>query len=379
MNREDRDWIDAIRESVEVADTPADDALWSRIEHTMDQKPAVVPLIKRLPIGWFVSGVAAAITVALFIFMPQEVTTSQEEMVAEETSEVKEMGDEPAQIIDNNIELMDDVAVMAMAEHKVNVTEVDVTEEVVTEVEVTEVTATQESPTPENTKDKESEPEQATTPPQPIRKIEYRERQSNRGVSLLYAGGLGANSSTNAPQMMAHCNLLAFRNPENVLFEDLYRGSEVIHHQPIGLGVRMERGLAGNLSWDSGLNYNLLLSDVNIIDDNKEEMKQQIHFVAIPIGLNYRFVSRDKFSLYVGTGASIEYCLRAKVDNMVIDERRWHYSADVNMGAEYMINSFMGLYFEPSVSHYFTTTRLKTIRNDSPTMFNMRLGLSFKL
>jgi hypothetical protein len=45
------------------------------------------------------------------------------------------------------------------------------------------------------------------------------------------------------------------------------------------------------------------------------------------------------------------------------------------VGAQYRLGNYVGLYFEPEVSHYFTETTLRTSRTDSSLSLTLRLGV----
>ena len=53
--------------------------------------------------------------------------------------------------------------------------------------------------------------------------------------------------------------------------------------------------------------------------------------------------------------------------------RQW--SALAAVGLQYRLGEVVGLYFEPEGSYYFTETRLRTVRTESPMTLSLRLGV----
>lgn len=208
----------------------------------------------------------------------------------------------------------------------------------------------------------------------------HRTHKRSTELSLLYAGGVGSPASTLATtsRQMAISNALSSSGSAEISLYDIYDSSDISHHQPFSVGLRIQHELTSRLLLSSGVSYSRLSSDVTL-NKSGNTSKQHIHFVGVPISLKYRFMSHDRLSLYGGGGGGVERCVGAKVGSTSVDEREWHYSAGINLGAEYRLNSWAGLYLEPSLSHYFTQTHLQSIRNNSPTTFSLHIGVSFTL
>lgn len=385
-----RDWVDAVRESLTRAEVEADDTLWSSIEQSLELEPVVASAPPKRPLLMAVAGVAATILVLLLLFMPQNNIPSFEQDLVVENEQDYDLVEEQDGVdahIDVDVDEVPHIEKIivdgdkeAIETHQIeseqSLLRSDPTEQECDE-RVEEFEQVKEVEQGDEVKEDEQQRQSPYSVPS-VRRIEYKPIRAKREIAFLYSGGMGS-SSASAVSTRSHSALSALMEPRELSFEDIYTDSEVTHHQPIGLGVRVQRELVGGLFLGSGLNYNLLMSEVDMVSGNDAPLKQNIHFIGVPLNLSYRFLTRNNISLYCGAGGGVEYCVAANVDHNSVDERRWHYSADVNVGIEYSLSSLVGLYFEPSVSHYFTTTRLKTIRNDSPTTFNIRLGVSFKL
>lgn len=169
-------------------------------------------------------------------------------------------------------------------------------------------------------------------------------------------------------------DLVSSQDYSTLQFINGYDGSEIDHRVPFSVALGAGHNLTERLRVVGALCYTALLSDVALPYD---DVVQKLELLGVPIRVDYDIWVADRFSLYGGLGGSVEYLLAAKVGDIKIDERRWHYSAVAAVGVEYKLIDWVGLYFEPELAYYFTKTKLRTIRNDMPVNFSMRFGLRF--
>lgn len=155
---------------------------------------------------------------------------------------------------------------------------------------------------------------------------------------------------------------------------DEYGESSFRHHQALSFGLAVRKEFAHGLSLESGVNYTLLRSDVRE-KYAPEDVSQKLHFIGVPLRLNWQFFERGRFSLYIGAGGQVEKCVSAKFGSKSMDEPGVQWSALAAAGAQYRIGTTVGLYFEPEGSYYFTKTALRTARTDSPLTLTLRLGV----
>lgn len=161
---------------------------------------------------------------------------------------------------------------------------------------------------------------------------------------------------------------------------------ELKHSQPIRLGVSVAYSLNNRLSMESGLVYTYLKAEQNSTNYNYQ---QKLHYLGIPLRFNYRLWSYKNFTVYCATGAMVEKCLGGKGKelfsagqqseiNRHLSENRLQWSMNLTAGAQYNLTRQLGLYVEPGVSHYFDNhSHIQNIYKDSPTHFNLQLGLRF--
>ena len=163
---------------------------------------------------------------------------------------------------------------------------------------------------------------------------------------------------------------------DNMTFVQRYNAGDNTyrHHQPLSFGFSVARDFSHGLSLESGVIYTLVRSDVQT-RYSSEDVSQKLHFIGIPLRVNWRFLERGRFSLYVGAGGMAEKCVSAKFGSTAVNEPSLQWSALAAVGAQYRLGDFVGLYFEPEGSYYFTETRLRSVRTDSPLTLSLRLGV----
>lgn len=160
---------------------------------------------------------------------------------------------------------------------------------------------------------------------------------------------------------------------EGLRYED-YRQGSFRHHQPLGFGLTVRKAFGHGLSLETGVAYTLLWSDVRM-PLGTEDFSQKLHFIGVPVRVNWNFLQRRRFVLYIGAGGMVETCVAARFGSTSVEEPGAFWSVMGAVGAEYRLGGLVGLYFEPDVSYYFNQTRLRTSRTDSPATFTLRLGV----
>ena len=200
-------------------------------------------------------------------------------------------------------------------------------------------------------------------------------------LSAFAAGGVSgaAGEGGTAPRMYSSVTTdisAIVGNGDNLslMVRNDYSKNSFRHHQPLSFGLAVRREFAHGLSLESGVNYTLLRSDVTV-KYSSEDVSQKLHFIGIPLRVNWQFLERGRFSLYIGAGGMAEKCVSAKFGSKSVDEPGVQWSAQAAVGAQYRLGGMVGLYFEPEGSYYFTETRLKTARTDSPLTLTLRLGV----
>lgn len=231
------------------------------------------------------------------------------------------------------------------------------------------------------------------------------------GVSMkLYAENLGAgmgnaNSGSNIVNRYSDSGVMA--DPMPGLFPDpSIAGSDDVtylmaaaykalqkspqgkaeHHAPVSVGMQLAFGIASRLSLSTGVVYTRTSSDFYPYAPNSDyQVHQVLHYVGIPVGLNYELWRSGGFHAYVMAGAEADYNVKndtdedgTKKENTKRD--RVQFSGKASLGAQYDISPSVGLYIEPGAKYYFDNgSDIENTFKDKKLNFNLQFGLRFNL
>lgn len=195
----------------------------------------------------------------------------------------------------------------------------------------------------------------------------------------LFGGGAVSGKTTTPGRVTRSAYALPAADENGVLrLDPAFRYDECSfrHHQPLSVGLTFRKELPHGLSIQSGAVYTYLHSELTPAP-GAGEIDQRLHFIGIPLRLDWRFFERRSFSLYIGAGGMLERCVAARLASDRVREPGMQFSASAAFGAQYRLTDVVGLYFEPDLSYYFTRTDLETARTRSPLTFTLRLGVRF--
>src|SRR5690554_6058754 len=83
--------------------------------------------------------------------------------------------------------------------------------------------------------------------------------------------------------------------------------SEMEHDQPISIGITVSKEIVEHLYIETGLVYSYLYSKVRNASANYEEKEnQRLHYIGVPVNVNYNVVSFNRFNVYASVGGMIE-------------------------------------------------------------------------
>ena len=158
------------------------------------------------------------------------------------------------------------------------------------------------------------------------------------------------------------------------------------------MGAAVRYALNNRWSIDAGLTYARHRSDItrkmgNVVN----ETQQTLHYLGVPLNVNYRIVGNRRFNVYAAAGVTGEKLLKGKrktvtqnedmpddVQTESVKENRAQFSVNAAIGAEYKIDDRLSVFAEPGISHYFDNgSELSSIYKERPTNFNLNVGLRF--
>lgn len=231
------------------------------------------------------------------------------------------------------------------------------------------------------------------------------------GVSMkLYAENVGAgmgnaNSGSNIVNRYSDSGVLAdpmpglFPDPSIVGSDDVtylkaaaYKAlqkspqGKAEHHAPVSVGMQLAFGIAPRLSLSTGVVYTRTSSDFYPYAPNSDyQVHQVLHYVGIPVGLNYELWRSGGFHAYVMAGAEADYNVKNDTDedgNKKENAKRdrVQFSGKASLGAQYDISPSVGLYIEPGAKYYFDNgSDIENTFKDKKLNFNLQFGLRFNL
>ena len=152
------------------------------------------------------------------------------------------------------------------------------------------------------------------------------------------------------------------------------------HEIPVSIGVSARFRLTDRLSVNTGLNYTRYNSTRNRTYHNtsrSESARQSVHYLGIPVRLDWMLVNRKHFNFYMGAGVQMDKCLYATVGDERLHEKQFLFGVNGSLGFQFNIVPMVGLYFEPDFSYSLNEGSLQTFRTREPFMISARAGLRF--
>lgn len=158
------------------------------------------------------------------------------------------------------------------------------------------------------------------------------------------------------------------------------------HHAPVSVGMQIAFGVAPRLSLSTGVVYTRTSSDFYPYAPNNDyNVHQVLHYVGIPVGLNYELWRSGGFHAYVMAGAEADYNVKNDTDEDGTRKQdakrdRVQFSGKASLGAQYDISPSVGLYIEPGAKYYFDNgSDIENTFKDKKLNFNLQFGLRFNL
>lgn len=158
------------------------------------------------------------------------------------------------------------------------------------------------------------------------------------------------------------------------------------HHAPVSVGMQIAFGVAPRLSLSTGVVYTRTSSDFYPYAPNNDyNVHQVLHYVGIPVGLNYELWRSGGFHAYVMAGAEAAYNVKNDTDEDGTRKQdakrdRVQFSGKASLGAQYDISPSVGLYIEPGAKYYFDNgSDIENTFKDKKLNFNLQFGLRFNL
>lgn len=203
-------------------------------------------------------------------------------------------------------------------------------------------------------------------------------------LALAYSGSLGQNESNR--YRIPNPGLPDVEGPTGEI--DVTEKSR--HYMPLVIGLSVNKSLSSRWSIETGLRYTFLRSDFLLESElMHKETIQRIHYIGVPLKINYRIFTYNGFSLYgqgggaldipvYGTHSILEHSPKLGTANKDLFHINapLQWSAEGGLGIQYHFTPSFSIYAEPSFRYYFNAgSDIKTIRQDKPFEFTIPIGL----
>lgn len=166
----------------------------------------------------------------------------------------------------------------------------------------------------------------------------------------------------------------------------------IIHHNtPFYLSLNISYNLTRHFGIASGISYINRSSDIIRQDTYKtEKTTLQGQFIALPIQLNYSFVNLQQLSTYTTAGMTFDIPISTSASDRIIYGDNGSVSSPIDysirpqvfvtggVGFEYMFNSTLGIYLEPSIKYKLTSDPATDLLFEKNIELYIPLGLRLK-
>ena len=308
-------------------------------------------------------------------------------------------------VYENQISSASENEVMPTSENELMVASVD-SQPVSSAEEKTESTLQQDSPTRQNQKEKSIDNLFGNTVVADA--YQFSHHKETAGLSMkLYAENLSPNlglSTSDDSYASSGSDVLADPMPGVLpdptvggvndidylmasykVVQKTYKG-EAKHHAPVSVGLQVAFGIAPRLSLSSGFVYTRTSSDFYpYAPHNNYNVHQVLHYVGIPVGLNYELWKSGGFHAYVMAGAEADLNVKNDTEEEGVKKEnakrdRVQFSGKASLGAQYDITPNVGLYIEPGAKYYIDNgSEIENTFKDKKLNFNFQFGLRFNL
>lgn len=181
----------------------------------------------------------------------------------------------------------------------------------------------------------------------------------------------------------------------------IYQNIERNFKTPLTIAFTATFSLGAKFSLESGLQYTNLQSDgevtiksandVQFITFNTYNVNEVLHYVGIPIFVNYTLTGNKRFKTFISSGLTFEKGIQAYYKAVSKDNipgtvkfnshssiKGSQESFSGGIGLSYSFIPHFELYFQPSLTYYFKTNDSNvTIYSTNPWLINLRSGIRY--
>jgi len=174
--------------------------------------------------------------------------------------------------------------------------------------------------------------------------------------------------------------------------------SEMEHDQPVSFGFTVAKSLFDDLYVETGLVYTYLFSKARSANSNFQiDETQHLHYLGIPLNVNYNLFSLKELDVYasvggmiekdiygeyrkIGEGQTEEFNSSSEEEEITrISQNNPQLSVNAGVGISYPIYNGLKLYGKIGGAYYFdANNEYKTIYSDRKIVMDLNVGLRYE-
>ena len=151
------------------------------------------------------------------------------------------------------------------------------------------------------------------------------------------------------------------------------------HHIPLRNGLSLRIPINDRWSLTTGVDYIWAFSEIEY--EYADGIKQNAHYLGIPLRLDLTLAQNRWLDFYVGAGASADLGIAATLQDTEVDPDGIAFSLIGTTGIQFNVTDHLGLYLEPGFSWNIPSENrvLDTFMSEHPFMFSASSGIRFTL
>lgn len=167
-----------------------------------------------------------------------------------------------------------------------------------------------------------------------------------------------------------------------------YKLKDAKHKQPIRIGLSARIPIYESFSISAGVNYSLLTSTLTWESETAKELEneQTLHYIGIPVSVDYKIPSHHATTFYLTVGAMAEKCVYGQTkdektaNTQKISEKPLQLSLFAGAGVQIRLYDNISFYAEPLVDYYIDNhSPIYNIYKDRPLNLDLRIGLRYNI
>ncbi len=159
------------------------------------------------------------------------------------------------------------------------------------------------------------------------------------------------------------------------------------HDLPVKFGISVRYRMNERWSLQSGLTYSYLNSELSSWKGSRMIVTdQKLHYLGIPLSVNYNIWQNKHLNIYVGAGGEIEKLVKGTQQHGAdkqtkpwtekVHENAPIFSTNTSAGVELLMGDHFSIYAEPGASYHFDNgSGVHSSYTEDPFNFNINIGL----